>query len=369
MQFTFRANPWQRAVCSRAINLALCFAALLAAPSVCAFDLDDLYTVEVQLDPTDSSSRDNAYETAMSRILVRMTGSTSAAESEELAGIFSNPSRYVLRYRPGRDNTLAITFDGPAIENLLRRSGHATWGPDRPVTLVWLAVDWGQGDREIIAAQDDNQRRASSRSIDRNRLLRERVLEVAAQRGVPVLFPLLDAEDLSNLSFSDIWAGFDDRLLDASSRYDVSSVLVGRVRTVGLGRNRWSYYFGDELLSWSGEPEEVVNLLADSLAQQLAFSPNARLETIRLRVAGIESVSAYGAVQRALDELNLVEEFVVHSVAGTAVDYRVKAYGGVERLGKALELTGVLERDRMAIDPLQRMLPLAESDLEFVYRP
>jgi hypothetical protein len=364
---------FNRSVGAGLARLLLCGGLLLtltvASPPATAVEMEQLYTVEVQLDPADSNSRNNAYQTAMTRVLVRMTGSAYAAESEELVAIFANPSRYVLRYRPGPDNSLVITFDGNAIEDLLRRSGHPIWGNDRPMTLVWLAVDWGQGEREIVAADDESQDESAARSIDRNRLLRERVLETAAQRGIPVIFPLLDTEDLQSISFSDIWAGFDDRLLMASARYDVSSVLVGRIRTSGLGQNRWTYYFGNEILSWPGEPEQVVHLVADSLAQQLAFSPNTRLETIRLAVAGVDSVSAYGAVHRYLSELNLIEDFSVHSVAGSDVNFDVKVYGGQDRLSKALELSRVLERANAGIDPFD-MPPTTNSlALEFVYRP
>ncbi len=339
------------------------------APAVQAIEMASLYTVEVQLDPEDPESRNNAYPRAMARVLVRMTGSAYAAESEDLAAIFSNPARYVLRYRPGPDNTLVVTFDGKEIENILRRSGNPIWGTDRPVTLVWIAVDWGQGEREIVAAADETRDDAAARSIDRNRLLRERILEVADQRGIPVIFPLLDAEDLGNISFSDIWASFDDRLLLASARYDVGSVLVGRIRDGDLGHDRWTYYFGNEVLPWLGEPEQALNMLADSLARQFAFSPNTRLETIRLSVAGVDSIVSFGAVERYLNDLNLIENFTVHSVAGAAIEDRVQVYGGPERLSKALELSGILERAEMPIDPYE-LAPIADSrTLQFVYRP
>ena len=38
---------------------------------------------------------------------------------------------------------------------------------------------------------------------------RERILEIADRRGLPLVFPLLDTTDIQNVSFSDIWGGFD----------------------------------------------------------------------------------------------------------------------------------------------------------------
>src|SRR5690606_30642667 len=158
------------------------------------------------------------------------------------------------------------TLDGAAIERILRSANVTVWGNDRPLTLVWLAVDWGQGEREIVAAGDAPMDAEAALRIERNRLLRERVHEAATRRGIPVAFPLLDAEDLQQVNFADVWGGFDDRLLAASHRYGASSVLVGRLRPGAVGGNRWSWHFGPEQREWSGEPEEVIARLADALA-------------------------------------------------------------------------------------------------------
>ena len=69
---------------------------------------------------------------------------------------------------PGEDNTLWVSFDGEAIERTLREAGQTVWGIDRPLTLVWLAVDWGRGEREVIAADDPERSRDQARSRKRS---------------------------------------------------------------------------------------------------------------------------------------------------------------------------------------------------------
>lgn len=348
----------------------------LAMPALCSFSPAaaaaplELYTVSVPLDPQNPQARDDADREALRRVLIRVTGSSDETQLQQLEQIFADPEHYVLRYRSGDNNTLQVSFDGDAIKRLLRQSRHAVWGGDRPLTLVWLAVDWGQGEREIVAADDALQSPDATRSIDRNRLLRERVEEIADLRGIPVVFPLLDAEDLENVSFSDIWGRFDDRLLSASQRYDATSVLVGRVRPATPQRNRWTYYFGDEQLTWSGEPEQVVNLLADELAAQFAIRGNAVLETYGLTVAGVDSVIAYGEVQRLMDGLGVVEDFRLRGAAGRKLEYRVRVYGGIERLRKALELSGFLQpSDIVETDDTGRIVLPDPNTLLFEYRP
>lgn len=349
-----RAGP-TAAICTRPAALIAKFAAAVVmscmSANVSAVEMEGLYTVQVPLDTDESDARSFAYQTALTEVLVRITGTTAIVESEQIAELFPNPGRYVQRFQPGPDDSLIVSLDGTAIENVLRRAGASIWDSDRPLTLVWIAVDWGQGQREIIAADDPERRPGDARSIDRNRMLRERVAKVARRRGIPVVFPLLDIEDLENISFTDIWGGFDDALLLASSRYEADTVLVGRIRPESRAANRWTWYLGDERMHWSGTPEEVINLLADTMAARFKVDSTAPLDTIRLTISGIKSVNAFGKVQRYMENLRGVDEIMIDTVAGDRIVYNIRIQGGIERLERALESNAMLEPvDRFGMD-------------------
>lgn len=339
------------------LRLLLC-SLLCAVFTAQAVEVAALYTAQVALDPEADDPRELAYFMALHQVLLRVAGSELSADEEKMALLFPNPAAYVVQFRSGDDDTLWVSFDGEAIETMLRQTGQTVWGSDRPVTLVWLAVDWGQGDREVITAGDPEQAQDESRSIDRNRLLRQRILDMADRRGLPVLFPLLDSEDLQNVSFSDIWGGFDEPLLAASERYEVHSILVGRISAASGQRNRWNYYFGGEEVTWDGEPEQVIGEVADLLAGEFAVSGSAPLQVVQLGVSGIDSVDAYAAIQHLLSGISLIEGFVVNDVSGNHVNYRVKARGGAERLRRALRFNGLIEQNG-----------LDDEALEFFYSP
>jgi hypothetical protein len=334
---------------------------------VWAVEVTSLYTAQVPLDQEESDPRARAYQVALNDVLLRVSGSELAADVEMVELLFPDPASYVVQFRPGEDDTLWVSFDGEAIENTLRQAGQTVWGGDRPLTLIWLAVDWGQGEREIIGADDEGRSRDEARSIDRNRLLRQRVLDSAERRGLPVAFPLLDTIDLQNLSFSDIWGGFDDALIAASERYEADTILVGRIRPASSQRNRWSFYFGGEERSWTGEPELVLGAVADMLAAEFAISGNAVLEFVDILISGIESIEAFGAVQNLLSETTVIEQFSIVEVEGDRIRFRVEAVGGAERLRRALRFGGLIEQngfegDRFGIDP-------NEQTLEYIYSP
>jgi len=332
-------------------RLIVCLTFLLLpfapATEVVAIEMASLYAAQVPLDPEEADPRAVAYETALAEVLLRISGSVISSDPELFELLFPNPASYVVQYRPGPDDTLWVSFDGDAVEDVLRRNGQTVWGNDRPLTLVWLAVDWGRGEREIIGADDPERSDDEARSIDRNRLLRQRVLDIAERRGLPVAFPLLDTEDLARVSFSDIWGGFDELVIAASERYEANSVLIGRIRPESSQRNRWSYYFAGEQRVWNGEPELVISLVADQLAAEFAIGGDAPLETVELSITGITSVDAYGSVQRILSGLNVVDSFTIAAVEGDRIRYRVISHGGADRLARALRLSGLIEQDRV----------------------
>ncbi len=332
-------------------RLIVCLTFLLLpfapATEVVAIEMASLYAAQVPLDPEEADPRAVAYETALAEVLLRISGSVISSDPELFELLFPNPASYVVQYRPGPDDTLWVSFDGDAVEDVLRRNGQTVWGNDRPLTLVWLAVDWGRGEREIIGADDPERSDDEARSIDRNRLLRQRVLDIAERRGLPVAFPLLDTEDLARVSFSDIWGGFDELVIAASERYEANSVLIGRIRPESSQRNRWSYYFAGEQRVWNGEPELVISLVADQLAAEFAIGGDAPLETVELSITGITSVDAYGSVQRILSGLKVVDSFTIAAVEGDRIRYRVISHGGADRLARALRLSGLIEQDRV----------------------
>ncbi|MDZ7643959.1 MAG: DUF2066 domain-containing protein [Woeseiaceae bacterium] len=124
---------------------ALAASLLLLAGGAAAVQVESLYTARVPLPTDEPDARDTAYERALQQVLIRVTGAEDAAFSPELKALFPNPARFVLQYRPGEDNTLWVSLDGAAIEKVLRQARLPVWGPERPLTVLWLAVDWGTG--------------------------------------------------------------------------------------------------------------------------------------------------------------------------------------------------------------------------------
>ncbi|MEQ8205988.1 MAG: DUF2066 domain-containing protein [Woeseia sp.] len=347
---------------------ALLLTLLLVTAPVHAVEVEGLYSAEVPVDPNDPDSRETAYERALQQVLIRVTGSEDAAFSPELNALFPNPARYVLQYRPGDDNSLWVMLDGTAIEDVLRRSSMPVWGNDRPLTVLWIAVDWGLGERELLTAAPPQAARTLPGVADRAQSLRDRIQRVARARGVPVVFPTLAPDDES-ISFSDVWGGFNDRLMDASRAFGSGSILVGRLRADAVERNRWNYTVGTQQRQWTGDAEDAIHLLADSLAGEFAYAGNAGIETVSLSIANVSSAGAFAAVQGLVDSLDMVAAYTVAEVSGNQIRYAIDINGGARRLAAVLDLRAELARATVSTvgpgsEPLRPTATLA-----YDYRP
>jgi hypothetical protein len=116
-----------------------------------------------------------------------------------------------------------------------------------------------------------------------------------------------------------------------------------------------------------GEPELVLGAVADMLAAEFAISGNDFVDTVELSIAGIDSVRAFGEVQKLLSGMSVIEHYSIVEVAGDLVQFRVAAVGGAERLRRALRFGGLIEQNdftsnRPGRDPYGRAL-------EFFYSP
>ena len=100
------------------------------------------------------------------------------------------------------------------------------------------------------------------------------------------------------------------------------------------------------------------------------ISGDAVLETYALTINGVDSLVAYGSVQQMMDNLNVAEDYSLRKVAGQRMDFDVRVYGGIDRLSKALELSGILQPVFMTDDGNDGRPAVPNPDLlSFEYLP
>jgi hypothetical protein len=305
--------------------LAVLAFVLLAMPAQ-AEPLGDLYSVTVPY----SGDNDAAFREAMRDVLTRVTGRSDAPDLPNLAPLVAQASRYVTSFRRAAGNQLTVSFNGPAIENAVDASGLAFWGNERPVTLVWLALDRGGGRRALVSASDTS---AEKELVDSS----------AARRGLPLAWP--DAGDDLVRAMQQAWSGNHDALVDAARRYGADGVLVGRARQTAAGTYdvEWNFTATGASGGASGDLEAGPALAAERYAGIYASQGASQRSEHTVTVTGIATLEAYAATLRTLAKLAPVRGVAVDEVNADAVSFRVNVRGDPDALSQAILQDGRLQ--------------------------
>jgi uncharacterized protein len=311
-----------------AAGIALCIAAVPAG----AARVEGLYQAEAEF----AGNRDAGFRATLEKVLVRMTGRRDVADRPETAALFENAAAYAQQFRQLAPDRFWAAFDGAALERQLGELGLPVWGAERPSTLLWLAVDAGGGQRFVVA---------SGAEFEQEVAIREQVFEAARARGLPMVFPLMDAEDRAQASFAEVWGGFEDSIRAASERYGVDAVLVGRLAAADPDHGRWALYSADDVERWSGSVGESIGRLADRFAARYAVVSAGETRAILVRVRGLDTIDDYGRVTRFLGSLTAVESLGVESLESDEVVFRVALRGEAATLDEAVRLGGLLGPD------------------------
>jgi hypothetical protein len=325
---------------------AVLFCVLLLPVLALQAAAEKLFESEVVVANQSPGVRSHAMKTALQEVLMRVTGQHAVISSEPARVMLQDPAQLVQQYRyftvPESEPPvlkLWVQFDGEAIRQALQQQGLTYWGTERPDTLVWLAVE-DRGKRYVVAADDGTD-------------VYHQVEQAARQRGVPVLFPLMDLQDQSQVRFSDIWGGFFENVQEASKRYNPQAVLIGRLNRSPSGgwSSRWHLQVAGKPSSWSDSRQQLDKLAqqgiddtADILASRFAVSQaGSHLNTVNISVTDVDSLSDYARLSEYLAGLTAVTGVQVEQVTGSDIRYALQLNGNLEGLMHTVTIGTVLE--------------------------
>jgi hypothetical protein len=330
---------------SRWLASFLCL--FMVSPMICAqAATQDLFDAEVVVPNQTTGVRTRAMSSALEEVLVRVAGQDAILKSAPAKQMLKKPDALVQQYRyfyePGSEPPLLklwVRFDGDAIRSSLQQQGQAYWGSERPDTLVWLAVE-DRGRRFVVSADDGTD-------------VQQQIALAAKLRGLPIVFPLMDLEDQSQVRFSDIWGGFFENVMQASRRYNPQAVLIGRLNRSPSGgwSSRWYLNVAGKPASWSDSNQQLDKLsqqgiddTADRLASRFAVAQGSgNANTVGISVSGVDSLSDYARLSAYLKGLTAVSGMQVRRVAGADIEYALQLNGSLDDLTRTVTIGTVLE--------------------------
>ena len=209
---------------------------------------------------------------------------------------------------------LEVGFDSASIDQLLSNAGLPIWGRERPATVVMFGAEDGGGWRWLAADTPAQERDA--------------IEEVARQRGLPLKWPVMDAQERAAASAD------APGLLQTAERYGADAVLLGRSRG---GVVQWTLVSRDGAAQASGGIEDGVHLAADTFARVFAASASS-LGSVIVEVGGISNLDAYAATLNYLEGMTLVRGVALEQVTGEKMRFRLAVRGDAATLRRAIAL-------------------------------
>lgn len=327
---------------------------VLLATTAGAAELD-LYEVTVPLEDETRAARSTAFTAAMDIVLTRIVGRLDAPRDPVLVELRTGASAYVQQYRAERDE-LWVAFDGGSLQQALAELNQPIWGGERPQVLLVLAVDQGAGRRFVLSGEDEV---ADPESQE----LRDVMLALADLRGLPIVLPLMDAQDRRSLSFTEVWGAFDESLRQAGQRYDVGAVLLGRYDAERPYRVRWTLFDTSDAYRWAGQLADGVHGASDRFASRYSVATEAAVEgEVGLAVSGLDSLSDYGRVLRHLEGVTAIDSVAVRRLQDDTAEFGIRLRGSLDNVDRAIRLGGLL-RPGVRTRPLDPQAQDTASDI------
>lgn len=393
---------------------------LLCAQLALASEAIDLFTTTIDVESESRQERVTASRTALKMLLIRVTGDKSALENYPLlAASVTNADRYIASfsyqifkldaltdnslsdsslsnnslsdnslsdnlapldlllndspdsdssdvldyvainpYVSSDDNTalteavipevqdvlrLNVVFQADAIKALLNQAGAPFWQANRPGVLVWL-VEQSGGQQRIINAELAPQ-------------LYNALNQAAEARGVPLIQPLLDLEELNQIGAADLWDLSIPVIDSASQRYDNGAVLVGK-----FSQAYDKSWFGQWMLLYRGDRQiehyrdteladffiQGSDLVADRLAADYAVAVNQaqRNNNLTIKFSGIKDHTDYLALSEYLRQVPALKAIQLSHIDGKHCYFSLEGSDDIDQVRALIELNDRLVPSR-----------------------
>jgi hypothetical protein len=367
-----------------------------------AVEVKDLYQASVSLNSRNETDKAIALKEALAAVLVKIGGNKSVLENKIIKKslvdyrLYLNQYRYQLRTTPSiepleehqtipKQLYLLASFNEDKINQLFQQANLPIWGRLRPQVLLWLVTEDGFA-RTIMS---------NSTYSD----LPAMVNDFSAQRGLPIIMPLMDLTDATQITLSDIWGRFEKPVREASSRYNAEAIVVMRISNSSLLAHKTKesvdakmndcdllctqkklkeqgYILDWSLLNWrlqgaqkrfsqeyQGADQEMLlqQGLADiteSIYQHYALSTSSNNDFV-IEVANVDSLATYVDVFDFLSNLSSVKSVTLLNAEGASRRFNLKLLGSAEAFVASLKLNKQLKQN---VDPLARF---NESSLDY----
>ncbi|MFT7414029.1 MAG: hypothetical protein ACI9FO_000684 [Methylophagaceae bacterium] len=340
----------------------------LFATSSFATELADIYQSQLAVANQGELERQRVSPDILHQVLLKVVGDRSVLDAADLTPILSGvgsliqQSQYTRLTEITDDLTqpdqlaLVLTFNESAVNQALANSGLPIWSKSRPDVIVWLTIDNGQTPR-ILAADDDDT------------LYTKTLEQAAAERGLPILLPIMDLQDQNQLSIADLWAGIPTPIEQASQRYGAKIILLARVTVLAndVVKIDWQSIINGTIEQWQSNGKITSTLQAgideftDSLARDLTQVVTSQDQQISmLEINSVRDYADYSRTMAYLSNLQYVSDLQMVALEDDKLAVTIQIRGDKSVFMRTLAIERVIQQESgdVASDVMRyRLLP------------
>ncbi len=288
------------------------------------------------------SERQAALKTALSAVFVKNSGLPSVLEHPLVKAQINKPEVLLTQYGYSEvDNELILkaNFDHKRIISTLRQAELPVWGRQRPLTLLWLSIE-DEGERNILSDASELDTRSQ---IDLD----------SSNKGIPVILPIMDLDDVMKISVSDVRGMFTDVVAEASTRYRADYFAVADMDKVG-GFVRFQVSLFDksnkgglmqplihqqaEVLDYQQATDQILSTLAEYFVSQYAFADSGNSAETLLSLSGVQSMAQLVEIEAYLNQLSAIKTVSLSQFKANTVTYKLELFGDTDDLQKLLNI-------------------------------
>ena len=314
----------------------LCLVVCLIAGPVFAQQQSDLYHTEVQL--TGSEKAEGlAKKEGLVNVLVKVSGQQTIADNEVIKKALTQSDRYVTQMSfvdyDDAPRAMKLGYNSKMVLSLLTQAEVGIWETPRKSVLVWIVNEYNY-QRSIIWEQSNNS-------------LITRIKDAANERGLPVMFPVGDFDDVTSIEIPDLWGNFKKPIADASERYNPQAILVVKVRgnssTWTLFDSTPQYLVTTSKKSIEGRASgsvqlaDMVNEVSDYFAKTYTKNLAAvASESETVSIKGIHTTRSFFTIEKQLKQMNSIASVQVNTIQGDKVTYTLSLLGDYQQFNDEL---------------------------------
>lgn len=314
------------------------FTVILFVNTAFAMRVKDLYKAEVPVASQSVQDKTQALAQALGQVLIKVSGNSRILENSVIKSRLINAANLVREfgYASSKGTTspylLNVQFYSEGVSKLLREAAAPIWTGNRPLILTWI----------VFEPLGQSPEMADSATLTQvQQLLKQNV----SQRGVPMIFPVMDATELSQVTLQDIQTMAVSSLQSVAKRYGNDAILMMRVSQQAEGfTTQAKLVFGNDQWDWnvSGKtlPEVVYSLITqvtDTLSGRYAsVVSNTVQERLTIKIKGVSEQNDFAQMMHYIQHLPPVAKAEVMQISGSEVMLTMSLRGTKDTFAKAL---------------------------------